>query len=64
VGIGSGLFNADVEVADAQPRSLEDDGSRMRGAYQERRERNYSASAQHRVRYEFHVKWDLHRVVE
>jgi len=36
----------------------------MRGAYRERRERNYSASAQHRVRYEFNVKWDLHRVVE
>lgn len=64
VGIGAGLFQADVEVADAQPRSLEDDGSRMRGAYQERHERNYSASPQHLVRYEFNVKWDLRRVVE
>ena len=64
VGIGTGLFHADVEVADAQPRSLEADGSRMRGAYQERHERNYSASLQHLVRYEFNVKWDLHRVEE
>ena len=64
VGIGAGLFQADVEVADAQPRSLEDDSSRMRGAYQERHERNYSAGPQHLVRYEFNVKWDLRRVVE
>jgi len=64
VGIGTGLFQTDVEVADAQPRSLDGDGSRMRGAYHERHERNYTASAQHLVRYEFNVKWDLHRVVE
>jgi hypothetical protein len=63
VGIGSGLFLADVEVADAEPRFLEGNGSRMRGAYQERHVRNYSASAQHLVRYEFNVKWDLHRDV-
>jgi len=36
----------------------------MRGAYQERHERNYSAGPQHLVRYEFNVKWDLRRVVE
>lgn len=64
VGIGSGLFLTDVEVADTQIRSLEGDGSRMRGAYQERHERNYSASPQHLVRYEFNLKWDLQRVVE
>jgi hypothetical protein len=61
VGIGRGLFFTDVEVADAQLRSL-DGGSNMRGAYHERHERNYGGSPQHLVRYEFNVKWDLHRV--
>ena len=64
VGIGIGLFNADVEVADIHARLLEGSGTRMRGSYQERHQRNYSASGQHLVRYEFNVKWDLHRVEE
>jgi hypothetical protein len=64
VSIGTGLFPADVEVEDAESRSLEGNASRMRGAYQDRHSRNYSASAQHRVRYEFNVEWDLHRVME
>ncbi len=44
VGIGTGLFPADVEVADAQARSLEADGTQMRGACRDRYERNYNAS--------------------
>jgi len=64
VGIGSGLFDADVEVADPQSRLLGDGAFTMQGAYVVRQKRNYSASPQHLVRYEFKVKWDLHRAVE
>ena len=64
MAIGSGLFRVDVEVEDRETRTLEGEGSRMRGAYQERHERNFSASPLHLVRYEFKVTWDLHRVVE
>ena len=64
VAIGSGLFHADVEVADVQSRPLESGGARMRGEYEERHERKFGDSAQHVVRYQFNVKWDLRRVAE
>jgi hypothetical protein len=64
VAIGTGLFHADVEVADVESRSLESDGARMRGEYEERHERHFGDSTRHVVRYQFNVKWDLRRVVE
>ncbi len=64
VGIGSGLFHADLEVADIERRSLEAGGARMRGTYEERHERAFGEPAQHVVRYHFKVSWDLRRVAE
>jgi hypothetical protein len=61
VGIGSGLFHPDVEVADPELRSLAELGARMRGSYQWRQSRNYSGQPQHLIRYEFHVTWDVRR---
>jgi hypothetical protein len=61
VGIGRGLFHADVEVADPEGRLLEAHGTRMHGSYRWRHNRNYSGQAQHLIRYEFHVTWNIRR---
>lgn len=59
VGIGNGVFRPDVEVADPQPRFLAERGTRMHGSYRWRQNRNYSSEAQHLIRYEFRVRWDV-----
>jgi hypothetical protein len=62
VGIGTGLFYTDVEVADNQVRAIESDGTRLGGAYTERHQRSYDGSSRHLVRYQFNVMWALRRV--